>query len=55
MRDIAEAVTTAGLELERSEVSLPEGPIRNLGEYEVDILLHSDVVAKVKIAIVAEQ
>jgi large subunit ribosomal protein L9 len=55
VRDIAEAITTAGFELERSEVSLPEGPIRNLGEYEVDILLHSDVVAKVKIAVVAEQ
>jgi large subunit ribosomal protein L9 len=55
VRDIAEAVTTAGLELERSEVSLPEGPIRALGEYEIDILLHSDVVAKVKIAVVAEQ
>ena len=55
VRDIAEAVTTAGLELERSEVSLPDGPIRALGEYEVDILLHSDVVAKIKIAVVAEQ
>ena len=55
VRDIAEAVTAAGFELERSEVSLPEGPIRNLGEYEIDLLLHSDVVAKVKIAVVAEQ
>lgn len=55
VRDIAQAITTAGVELERSEVSLPEGPIRALGEYEIDLLLHSDVVAKIKLAVVAEQ
>jgi large subunit ribosomal protein L9 len=55
VRDIAQAITAAGVELERSEVSLPAGPIRNIGEYEIELLLHSDVEAKVKVSIVAEQ
>jgi large subunit ribosomal protein L9 len=35
-RDIADAVTAAGVALEKSEVRLPEGPLRNVGEYEVE-------------------
>ncbi|MFT5425404.1 MAG: large subunit ribosomal protein L9 [Gammaproteobacteria bacterium] len=53
--DIAEAVTTAGAELAKSEVRLPEGPLRALGEYEVDIHLHAEVNAKVKVIVVAEK
>ncbi len=41
--DIAEACTAAGVEVERSEVRLPEGPIRVLGSHEVELHLHSDV------------
>jgi large subunit ribosomal protein L9 len=53
--DIAEAVTTAGAELAKSEVRLPEGPLRALGEYELDIHLHAEVNAKVKVIVVAEK
>lgn len=53
--DIAEAVTTAGAELAKSEVRLPDGPLRALGEYEVDIHLHVEVNAKVKVIVVAEE
>lgn len=53
-RDIADAVTAAGVELNKSEVRMPEGPIRDLGTYDVAIQLHSDVVQTVSIAIVAE-
>ncbi|HEX5421624.1 MAG TPA: 50S ribosomal protein L9 [Gammaproteobacteria bacterium] len=41
--DIAEACTALGVELERSEVRLPDGPIRVLGSHEVELHLHSDV------------
>jgi large subunit ribosomal protein L9 len=53
-RDIAEAVTAAGCEVDKSEVRLPEGPLRELGEFEVDIQVHGDVTATVVIAVVAE-
>ena len=53
--DIAEAVTAAGAELAKSEVRLPEGPLRALGEFEIDIHLHADVDAKVKVIVVAEK
>ncbi|MFT6164487.1 MAG: large subunit ribosomal protein L9 [Zhongshania aliphaticivorans] len=53
-RDIADAVTAAGVEVNKSEVRMPEGPIRDLGTYDVAIQLHSDVVQTVSIAVVAE-
>lgn len=53
--DIAEAVTAAGHELERKEVRMPEGPIRTTGEHEVDVHLHTDVNATVKIVVVGEE
>lgn len=52
--DIAEAATAAGVKLEKREVRLPNGPLHNLGEFEVTVHLHSDVNAVVKIAVVAE-
>lgn len=53
-REIAEAVTLQGEALNKSEVHLPEGPIRELGEYQVDVQLHSDVMTTIKVEIVAE-
>jgi len=53
-RDIAEAVTRAGCEVDKSEVRLPEGALRELGEYEVAIQLHGDVTAHVAIAVIPE-
>jgi large subunit ribosomal protein L9 len=51
-RDIADAVTAAGVALEKSEVRLPDGPLRNVGEYEVALQLHTDVEASVKLVVV---
>lgn len=53
-RDVAEAITAAGVEVSKSEVRLPEGVIRDLGEYEISVQLHSDVSQDVKIAVVPE-
>jgi large subunit ribosomal protein L9 len=52
--DISEAVTETGVELERNEVRLPDGPFRQTGEYDVEIVLHADVITTVRINIVAE-
>ena len=54
-RDIADAIEKAGVEVAKSEVKLPEGALRELGEYEVSIQLHSDVSQNVKVAVVQEQ
>jgi len=53
-RDIAEAVTAAGCEVDKSEVRLPEGALREIGEYEITIQVHGDVDAIVAIAVVPE-
>ncbi|HHQ41844.1 MAG TPA: 50S ribosomal protein L9 [Chromatiales bacterium] len=54
-QDIAEAVSAAaGIEVERREVLMPEGPIRQTGEYEIELQLHSDVSAVVRIVVVPE-
>jgi len=53
-RDIAEAVTAAGCEVDKSEVRLPQGALRDLGEYEVAIQVHGEVTAAVAIAVIPE-
>jgi large subunit ribosomal protein L9 len=53
-RDIAEALTAAGCEVDKSEVRLPEGALRDLGEYEIAIQVHGDVTAAVAIAVIPE-
>ncbi|MEJ2686892.1 MAG: 50S ribosomal protein L9 [Gammaproteobacteria bacterium] len=52
--DIAHAISDAGVAVERHEVRLPEGPFRAVGEYEVEVHLHSDVNAVVKLTVAAE-
>ena len=53
-RDIAEALTAAGCDTDKSEVRLPDGAIRELGEYEIMIQVHAEVATTANIAIVAE-
>jgi len=52
--DIADAVTAEGVDLLRNEVRLPEGPLRHAGEFEVEVHLHADLDASVKVVIVPE-
>ncbi|AOV16493.1 50S ribosomal protein L9 [Acidihalobacter aeolianus] len=53
-QDIADAVTAAGVEVERKEVRLPEGALRHVGEYDVEVHLHSDVDATIKVVVNGE-
>jgi large subunit ribosomal protein L9 len=53
-RDIADAVTAAGVEVAKSEVRLPNGVLRTTGEHEVEFQVHSDVFAKLNVVVVAE-
>lgn len=53
--DIAEAATKAGQKLARSEVRLPNGPLRVVGDHSVSLHLHTDVNVPLAISIVAEE
>ena len=53
-RDISEAIAALGCEVDKSEVRLPDGPMRELGEYEIAIQVHGDVTAMVAVAVIAE-
>lgn len=53
-RDIADAINKAGVAVERSEIDLPLGPIRQVGEYDITLELHGDLTAVVKIQVAAE-
>ncbi|KUM04029.1 50S ribosomal protein L9 [Chromobacterium subtsugae] len=52
--DVAEAVTAFGVEVKRFEVRLPNGPFKAIGEYDIEIALHHDVVSPIKVVVVAE-
>ena len=50
-RDISEALTAAGVEVHKSEVRMPDGVIRSIGEYEITIQLHADVKTTIKVVV----
>ena len=53
-QNIADALIAEGIAVERSEIRMPEGVIRVLGEYEIAIQLHTDVTAQIKVVVVPE-
>ncbi|MCP8900606.1 50S ribosomal protein L9 [Gilvimarinus xylanilyticus] len=53
-RDIAEAITAAGVDVVKSEVRLPEGVIREVGEYDIDVQVHAEVIQAIKLSVVPE-
>ncbi len=54
-RDIVDAVVAKGVEIEKNEVQMPDGPIRTLGEFVIAVQLHAEVTAEVKVGVIAEQ
>ncbi|MBO9489635.1 50S ribosomal protein L9 [Endozoicomonas sp. G2_1] len=53
-RDIADAITAAGVEVAKSEVRMPLGTIRETGEFDIAIHLHTDVDTNVKVVVIAQ-
>ena len=53
-RDIADAISAVGIEVAKSEVRLPNGTIRELGEFEVAIQLHAEVTTTITVVVIAE-
>ncbi|HEB92602.1 MAG TPA: 50S ribosomal protein L9 [Gammaproteobacteria bacterium] len=52
--DIANAITEAGVDVSKSEIRLPEGALRHIGEFEIDVEFHTDVIATIALEIVPE-
>jgi large subunit ribosomal protein L9 len=53
-RDIAQAISSAGEKVLKSEVKLPNGAIRLIGEHDIDLQLHSDIKITIKVNIISE-
>lgn len=51
--DISEALKAQGLEVAKSEVRLPDGPLKHVGDFSVDLSLHADVTASITVSVVA--
>ena len=54
VRDIVDASFSKGVEIEKSEIKLPDGPLRNIGEFEVGVQVHPDLIVKMKVMVSAE-
>ena len=52
--DIAEALKAAGFDVDKSSVRMPEGPLKALGEFSLDVSLHTDVLAAITVVISAQ-
>lgn len=53
-RDVADALNTAGIEVSKTEIKMPEGAIREVGQFDIDIQLHSDVTQAIQVIVLAE-
>lgn len=51
--DIADAIKATGVEVVKADIRLPNGPLKAVGEYEVELALHADAVASITVAVVA--
>lgn len=51
--DISEALKAQGLEVAKSEVRLPDGPLKQVGDFPVNLSLHTDVTASITVSVVA--
>ena len=52
--DIAEAVGKQGIEVKKAEIRMPQGPLKQIGEFPITIQLHSDVLANIVVHVVPE-
>jgi large subunit ribosomal protein L9 len=52
--DIAEALKTQGFEVEKADIRLPEGPLKQIGDTQIDVALHTDVIATITVSVLGE-
>ena len=54
-REIADALVEKGHQVEKSAVRLPEGVLKEVGDYSIDVELHPEVIAPITVKIIASQ
>ena len=54
-REISDAINIQGLEVEKGTIRLPEGTLKELGDYQLDIELHPEVIQEISVTISAEE
>lgn len=52
--DIADALKAAGFDVDKAAIRMPEGPLKAIGEFPLDVALHTDVIANITVAVAAE-
>ena len=53
--DVAEGLVAQGFDIDRAAVRMPDGPLKQVGEVQLEVALHSDVVATITVVVVGEQ
>jgi large subunit ribosomal protein L9 len=53
--DIVETLEKQGHEVERSQVRMPQGPLKQVGEFPIELTLHTDVTVTITVAVIGEQ
>jgi len=52
--DIVEALGKQGIEIERAQVRMPQGPLKQVGDFPIPVVLHTDVVATITVSVLGE-
>jgi large subunit ribosomal protein L9 len=53
--DIAEALKAQGFTVEKSAIRMPTGPLKQVGDYPIDVQLHTDVLVTITVSVLGEQ
>jgi large subunit ribosomal protein L9 len=53
--DVADAMAAQGYTIERSAIRMPDGPLKHIGEFPLEVALHSDVVVTIAVSVLGEQ
>ena len=53
--DIAEALAAQGFAIDRAAIRMPEGPLKQVGDVQLEVGLHADVIATITVSVVGEQ
>jgi large subunit ribosomal protein L9 len=52
--DVAEALKGAGFDVDKAAIRMPDGPLKAIGEFPLEVALHTDVLASITVSVVAE-
>ncbi len=53
--DVAEALAAQGFEIDRAAIRMPEGPLKQIGDVQLDVSLHADVVTSITVSVLGQQ